>query len=103
MSGESWTVYILRCGDGSLYTGIATDVSRRVAEHEHGRRGSRYLRGRRPLQLVFQWEVEGRSLASRAENRIKALNRFEKERLIATPARMHELLGQGRAGNSSTG
>lgn len=94
---------MLRCGDGSLYTGIATDVSRRLAEHEQGSRGSRYLRGRGPLQLVFQWEVEGRSRASRAEYRIKALSRFEKERLIATPARMRELLGQGRAGNTSTG
>lgn len=103
MSGESWTIYMLRCGDGSLYTGIATDVSRRVAEHEQGRRGSRYLRGRGPLQLVFQWDVEGRSLASRAEYRVKALSRFEKEKLIARPERMRELLGQGRGGNTSTG
>lgn len=103
MSGESWTVYMLRCCDGSLYTGIATDVSRRVAEHEQGPRGSRYLRGRGPLQLVFQWEVEGRSLASRAEHRIKALSRLDKERLIARPARMRELLDQGRAGNTSIG
>jgi putative endonuclease len=94
---------MLRCGDGTLYTGIATDVTRRMAEHERGRRGSRYLRGRGPLQLVFQCEVEGRSLASRAEHRIKGLSRQEKERLLATPARMHELLDYCRAGNTSTG
>lgn len=96
-------MYVLRCGDGTLYTGIATDVARRMAEHERGSRGSRYLRGRGPLQLVFQWEVEGRSLASRAEHRIKGLSRQEKERLLATPGRMHELLDHCRAGNTSTG
>lgn len=103
MSGERWNVYMLRCGDGSLYTGIATDVSRRLLEHERGRRGARYLRGRGPLQLVLQWEVENRSLASRVEHRIKALSRQEKERLIATPARVRDLMAQGRAGNTATG
>lgn len=103
MSGKSWTVYMLRCSDGSLYTGIATDVSRRMAEHEQGPRGSRYVRGRGPLQLVFQWEVEGRSLASRAEHRIKALSRLDKEKLIARPARMREFLDQRCVGKTSTG
>ena len=96
-------VYMLRCCDGTLYTGIATDVARRLAEHEHGTRGSRYLRGRGPLQLVFQWEVDDRSLASRVEHRIKRLSRPEKERLIGTPARMHKMLAHCRAGNKATG
>lgn len=94
---------MLRCRDGTLYTGIATDVDRRLAEHEQGIRGSRYLRGRGPLQLVFQWEVQGRSLASRAEHRIKSLSRQEKERLVVSPARIRELLDHRRAGNTSTG
>lgn len=94
---------MLRCGDGTLYTGIARDVARRIAEHAQGRRGSRYLRGRGPLQLVFQWNVEDRSLASRAERRIKRLSRQEKENLVATPSRMLEVLDHCRAGNTSTG
>lgn len=92
MKRETWTVYMLRCGDGTLYTGIATDVVRRMGEHEQGARGSRYLRGRGPLQLVFRCEVQGRSLASRTEHRIKGLSRLEKEKLVATPARIRDLL-----------
>lgn len=88
-----WSVYMLRCGDGSLYTGIATDVRRRIAEHENGPRGARYLRGRGPLVLVFQSEVGDRSLATRAELRIKRLGRQAKEDLIASPQGIGELLG----------
>jgi putative endonuclease len=87
-----WSVYILRCGDGSLYTGIATDVLRRIREHENGVKGSRYLRGRGPLALVFQTELGDRSLASRAELRIKRLTKRAKEELI-TARRMTGLLG----------
>jgi putative endonuclease len=83
---------MLRCGDGSLYTGIATDVSRRIAEHEDGTRGARYLRGRGPLVLVFQSEVGDRSLATRAEVRIKRLGRRAKEEFIASPRGIGRLL-----------
>jgi putative endonuclease len=87
-----WSVYMLRCGDGSLYTGIAMDVSRRIAEHEDGTRGARYLRGRGPLVLVFQSEVGDRSLATRAEVRIKRLGRRAKEEFIASPRGIGRLL-----------
>jgi putative endonuclease len=87
-----WSVYMLRCGDGSLYTGIAIDVSRRVAEHQSGSRGARYLRGRGPLKLVLQAEVGDRGSAARVELRIKRLGKQEKERLLLAPARVRTLL-----------
>ena len=88
---------MLRCGDGSLYTGIATDVPRRLAEHRQGRKGARCLRGRKPLTLVFCSEVGDRSLATRAEMRVKRLDRNAKEQLIASPAGLLELLEELRA------
>ena len=73
----------MRCGDGSLYTGIATDVARRFAEHQGGtRKASRYLRGRGPLQLVFSKAIGARGLALRVESRLKRLSKSRKERLI---------------------
>lgn len=80
-----WSVYILRCADDTLYTGIATDVERRVAEHAAGRRGAKYLLGRRPVELVLAVEIGDRSLASRLEYRLKRLSRRDKERLIRRP------------------
>lgn len=80
-----WYLYLLRCRDGSLYTGISTDVGRRLAEHngEGGsRRGARALRGRRPAHLVFVHPVADRVEASRLEYRIKRLSRADKEALI---------------------
>jgi putative endonuclease len=88
---------MLRCRDGSLYTGIATDVSRRLEEHGSGPKGSRYLRGRGPLELVLQSEVGDRSLATRAEVRIKRLSKYAKEELIASKRGIGELLSQLRA------
>ena len=79
-----WFVYIVRCGDGTLYTGIATDVRRRIAEHaRHDGRGAKYLRGRRPLRLVFVRAIGARGLALRIESRIKKLPKARKEALIA--------------------
>ena len=76
-------LYILRCADGSYYTGISTDVGRRMLEHESGVRGARYLRGRSPFELVFQVEAGDRSSASRLEWQVKQLSRVQKERLVA--------------------
>lgn len=90
--GASWSVYIVRCRDGSLYTGIATDVSRRVDEHRAGGIGAKYLRGRSPLELAGQWPVGNRSLASRVEHRIKCMSRADKESLLATPAGIDSIL-----------
>ena len=80
---DSWSLYMVRCRDGSLYTGIATDVSRRLAEHSGSEgRGARYLRGRGPLKLVMERPVGSMSLALRLEARVKRLPRSHKEELI---------------------
>lgn len=84
-NGKCWSVYIVRCRHNSLYTGIATDVTRRVQEHRDGILGARYLRGRAPLKLVGQWAVGDRSMALRVERRIKRLDKGAKERLLARP------------------
>ena len=80
-TGPVWHLYLLRCRDGSLYTGITTNPERRLAEHSAGR-GARRLRGRGPLQLVFSHPVGERGAALRLEWRVKRLSRQEKERLI---------------------
>lgn len=77
----SWKLYILRCGDGSLYTGITTDVEKRLEQHRCGK-GAKYTRGRGPLELVYSEECEDHSAALKRELQIKALPREEKQRLI---------------------
>ena len=78
-----WSLYLVRCSEGTLYTGITTDVSERFAQHcEGGARAAKYLRGRGPLQLVFSAEVGDRSEASRLEWRVKKLSKAQKERLL---------------------
>ncbi|MBZ2168579.1 MULTISPECIES: GIY-YIG nuclease family protein [Marinobacter] len=81
MSPE-WSVYIVRTGKGTLYTGITTDVARRLAEHESGTKGARSLRGKGPLKLVFQAEAGDRSRASRLEWHIKQWPKARKEALV---------------------
>ena len=77
-----WTVYILRCADGTLYTGITNDLSRRIAEHESGQ-GAKYPKGRGPFQLVFEEVFQSRGLASKRENKIKVLDRKAKLLLVS--------------------
>lgn len=83
---------MLRCADGSLYTGIATNVQRRLSEHELGKRGAKYLRGRGPLELVFEKNVGDRSIATRIELCIKQLPKNEKEDLHKLPSRIDAFL-----------
>ena len=78
-------VYLLRCGDGSLYTGIAKDLERRLAQHRAGR-ASRYTRSRLPVALAWSREIGSWGDALREEVRIKALSRAQKEALAAGPA-----------------
>lgn len=92
MAGAEYSLYIVRCGDGSLYTGIATDVDRRVREHEEGKRGSRYLRGRGPLRLEFSEPLGSRGRAQRFEYRVKQLEREQKEELIAGRSTLSDLV-----------
>jgi predicted GIY-YIG superfamily endonuclease len=78
---KDWTVYILRCGDGSLYTGIAKDVRVRVKQHSEGR-GAAYTRTRLPVQLIYQQEELTHSEALVREAQIKAMPRSKKEKII---------------------
>ena len=78
---EAW-VYVLRCADGSLYTGWTVDVQRRLASHSSGA-GSRYTASRLPVELTWAREMPDRRAAMREEARIKRLRRAEKLRLIA--------------------
>ena len=81
-----WRLYLVRCHDGSLYTGIATDVARRFVEHQENKgAGAKYLRGRGPLVLVFQRKLGSRSLALGVESKVKKLSKVKKEDLIRTP------------------
>lgn len=88
----AFSIYLLRCRDGSLYTGIATDVARRILEHAESPKGARYLRGKGPLTLVYQREIGGRSLATKVENWVKQLPRHEKGDPDRLPQRVDEIL-----------
>jgi putative endonuclease len=79
----NWTVYILRCADGTLYTGVTNDLERRMAEHEAGQ-GAKYTKGRGPLQLVYQEICQDRGLATKREIEIKSLDRKAKLLLVST-------------------
>lgn len=78
-----WYVYMLRCGDGSLYTGITTDVEHRLAVHRSGK-GAKYTRSHLPVELVYTEECEDHSIALKRELAIKALTREEKLKLTHT-------------------
>jgi len=80
-SADTWFVYILRCADGSLYTGITKDVIRRCEQH-HAGTASRYTRGRLPVSVVYQEPQATRSLASKREAAVKAMSRQGKKSLI---------------------
>lgn len=78
---KTWKLYILRCGDGSLYTGISTDVERRLEEHRSGK-GAKYTRSRGPLELAYMEECADHSAALKRELEIKAMPRAKKLKLI---------------------
>ena len=94
---KRWNVYIVRCADGTLYTGVTIDITRRVAEHNgiraNGTRavrdsGARYTRSRRPVKLLYQEKAANRSAACKREYCIKQLSRAEKLALISTASRI---------------
>ncbi|MEA3340584.1 MAG: GIY-YIG nuclease family protein [Chloroflexota bacterium] len=82
MKTRPWFLYVLRCADETLYTGITTDLARRVAEHNSGR-GARYTAGRRPVAPLAAWRFPDRGAAQRAEYRFRHLSRTRKLALIA--------------------
>ena len=79
---NTWKLYILRCGDGSLYTGITTDVEKRLETHRSGK-GAKYTRGRGPLELVYREGCGSHSQALRREAEVKRMSRQQKCELIA--------------------
>ncbi len=79
----TWNVYMIRCSDDSLYTGITTDPGRRLAQHATGT-GAKYFRGRRPKLLVYLESSHDRGSAGKREIELKRLRRSEKERLVAS-------------------
>ena len=80
---SAWCVYMVRCADGSLYTGIATDAARRVAEHNSSDQlAAKYTRARRPVVLVYEESCADRAAATRREHAIKRLARSDKVALV---------------------
>jgi putative endonuclease len=90
-----WHLYLIRCHDGSLYTGITTDVARRFAKHqENNGGGAKYLRGREPLMLVFQKKLGSRSLALGVESKVKKLSKAKKEELVRANKHIDQIIKQ---------
>jgi putative endonuclease len=80
---STWWLYMIRCADNSLYTGITIDVDRRFAEHQsQGKKSAKYLRGKGPLELVFTIPVGTKSESSRLEVRVKQCSKRLKERIV---------------------
>ncbi|MDG2500952.1 MAG: GIY-YIG nuclease family protein [Porticoccaceae bacterium] len=80
---SQWYVYMLRASDQSLYTGITTDLERRLAEHQSGKAGAKYFRGRSAVEMVYSECADDRSAASVREAAIKKLSRAQKLALVA--------------------
>jgi putative endonuclease len=87
-----WHVYVLQCADGSLYTGITTDLERRVIEHNNPLKGAKYTRARQPVVLVYSEKAEARSEAQVREAALKKLSRAEKIKLINSKPRQKPIL-----------
>jgi len=81
-TSNNWFVYILSCADNSLYTGITTDLERRVLEHNDSKKGAKYTRARRPVKLVYSEPAIDRSTATRREAALKSLTSDKKRELI---------------------
>ena len=77
-----WFMYVVKCSDNSFYTGITTDITRRLNEHNTTSKGAKYTRSRRPVELVYWIDFKDRSTAAKAEARFKKLSRKEKEMIL---------------------
>jgi putative endonuclease len=82
---QDWYVYMLCCQDGSFYTGVTTDLARRLQEHNHGSRGARYTRSRRPVRLCYQEQAADRSQAQQREYLLRKLSAAAKRQLTQEP------------------
>ena len=89
---SNWFLYLIRCKNGKLYTGITTDVERRFAEHKsNDKRGSKYLRGKAPLTLVMKKKIASKSMALKIEAKVKKLSKIKKEMFIDGKIKVREI------------
>ncbi len=89
---NNWFLYLIRCKHGRLYTGITTDVERRLEEHKSSdKKGSKYLRGKTPLRLVMKKKIGSKSLALKIEAKVKRLSKIKKELLVEGKIRIMDL------------
>jgi len=79
---ETWYVYMVRCSDGSLYTGITNNLEKRIAAHNSEKGGARYTRSRRPVELIYSKQAGSRAAAARQEYQLKKLPRSQKKGLV---------------------
>jgi putative endonuclease len=79
---NTWYVYFLRCNDNSLYTGITTDLKRRLHQHNNTKLGAKYTRARRPVVLVYSESAKDKSIASKREYQLRTLTKNKKEKLV---------------------
>jgi putative endonuclease len=79
---ETWYIYIVQCSDNSLYTGVTTDLTRRLHEHNHSAQAAKYTRQRRPVQLVYAEPADSRSSACKREHALKQLSVVQKRKLL---------------------
>lgn len=93
MTEKVWWVYVVRCSDDSLYTGVTTNVTRRVAEHNSGARGAKYTRSRRPVKLETSWPAGTRSAAMKSEYAFKKYTRQQKLDFIKDYCDVCRLIG----------
>ena len=79
---KKWDMYVVECSDGTLYTGITTDINRRLNEHNYGDKAAKYTRSRRPVKLLMTKQFASHSTAAKAEHRFKKLTRNRKFEII---------------------
>ncbi len=104
MAISDWYLYLIRCRDGSLYTGISTDVNRRFHQHQgKGNTGSKYLKGKGPLTLVFQKRLGSKTLALKVEGKVKKLSKGRKEKLVEVPEHIEMIMKRLAQGHHLTG
>ena len=90
---KDYYIYIIRCEDNSLYTGITTDLERRMKEHlERGKRGAKYTSSHIAKEMEIAWKTNNKKKASKLEYHIKTLKKFEKEEIIKHPKKLEQLL-----------
>lgn len=86
---NTWTIYFLRCNDNSLYTGITTDINRRLHQHNNTKLGAKYTRARRPVVLVYSETAVDKSTASKREYQLRTLTKKQKEKIVSAYSLSH--------------